>query len=100
MEEQGVYMDVEAVQGMADSFSTMSDLLLGIERVMHAAMLTLRSTAFVGMVGGAAVERYLGTIQPLVKRLADKFHEMHLDLLSAVVYYRDGEESGRRLFYN
>ncbi|NUM45022.1 MAG: hypothetical protein HUU38_09965 [Anaerolineales bacterium] len=100
MAEEGVYMDLDAMQTMAGAFDTMSDILTTVERVMHAAMITLRATAFVGLVGGAAVERYLSSTQPIVKQLAEKSKEINLDLISAIVYFRDGDDSGSKRFFD
>jgi hypothetical protein len=66
MSEQGVYMDIDAVQGMASRFDQISDVLKNVSKALEIAIITLRVTAFVGLVGGAAVERYLSRIKPQV----------------------------------
>ncbi len=98
MTEQGVFMDTEAVTGMAERFQQISDVMKAVSKALEIAIMTLRITAFVGLVGGAAVERYLSRIKPQVDKLASKCGELHLDLISAVVAYRDGDTSGSKRF--
>lgn len=98
MSEQGVYMDVEAVENMAKRFDQISDLLKNVSKALQVAITTLRVTAFVGLVGGAAVERYLSRIKPQVDKLADKTQEIQVDLMGAIVSYRDGDISGSKRF--
>lgn len=98
MTEQGVFMDVNAVQNMANRFDQISDVLKNVSKAMEIAITTLRITAFVGMVGGAALERYLSRIKPEVDKLAAKTSELHMDLMGAIVSYRDGDSSGSKRF--
>ncbi len=98
MTEQGVYMDVDAVQGMAERFQQISDVMKAVSKALEIAIMTLRVTAFVGLVGGAAVERYLSRIKPQVDKLAEKTGELHMDLIGAIVSYRDGDTSGSKRF--
>ena len=98
MAEEGVYMDIPAVQTMAQGFHNFSDLLRGISKVMEAAMTTLKATAFVGLVGGAAVERYLSIIKPRVDKLSTKCEEINRDLNDAIKAYRDGDRTGSQRY--
>ena len=98
MSEQGVYMDTDAVTGMAQRFHQIGDVMKGVSKGLEIAITTLRITAFVGMVGGAAVERYLSRIKPQVDKLAEKCGELQMDLMGAVVAYRDGDTSGSKRF--
>jgi hypothetical protein len=98
MSEQGVYMDVDAVTGMAERFQQIGDVMKAVSKALEIAIMTLRVTAFVGLVGGAAVERYLSRIKPQVDKLSEKCSELHLDLIGAVVSYRDGDSSGSKRF--
>jgi len=98
MAEEGVYMDVEATIKMADRFRDFSDILKNVSKALEAAMTTLQVTAFVGMVGGAALQRYIAFLKPNVDNMANKCAELHLDIMGAVVSYRDGDVSGSKRF--
>lgn len=93
-----VRMDYEVVENMAAVFRTAGDTLQAINKVLEAAIMTLRATAFIGLVGGYAVERYLSNIQPRVERLAETCSELNLDLLGAVTSLRDGDTEGSQRF--
>jgi len=98
MAEEGVYMDVDAVLSMADRFNQFGDVLKGVSKALEMAMITLKATAFVGLVGGAAVERYISFLKPQVDNLAVKCAELQTDILGAVVSFRDGDTSGSKKF--
>ena len=98
MAEEGVYMDTEAVLGMGDQFGNFGDILEGVDSALLTAMDILKATAFIGLVGGFAVEQFLAQIEPIVKQMADKCKELKLDLIGAVVSYRDGDDSGSQKF--
>jgi hypothetical protein len=93
-----VYMDIPVVQRMADSFGTCADVLKGVSKTMEAAMNVLKATAFVGLVGGIALERYLSVIKPNVDKLSDKLSELQQDVNGAIRAYRDGDTSGSQRF--
>jgi hypothetical protein len=61
-----VYMDTDAVQHIADGFETAADVLGAVNTALEAAMQLLRMTAFVGLVGGLALERYIASIQNFI----------------------------------
>lgn len=98
MAEEGVFMDTEAVQGMANQFGNFGDILSGVDSALQAAMNILKVTALVGLVGGFAVEQFLAQIEPIVKQMAEKCKELKLDLIGAVVSYRDGDDTGSQKF--
>jgi hypothetical protein len=98
MAEEGVYMDTEAVQNMADGFGTASDVLKTVATALEVAIDILRATAFIGMVGNLAIANYLERIKPNVEKLGEKCDELKLDLYGAVVSYRDGDDSGSKRF--
>jgi len=98
MSDQGVYMDVEAVQGVADSFSTMADVMNGVGQALEIAIGILKATAFFGMVGNMAMAMYLEGIKPNVDTLATKFGDLNMDIIGAIVNYRDGDTSGSNRF--
>jgi hypothetical protein len=98
MAEDGVYMDIDGVTKMAEQFNHFGDVLDAVNKALEAAIMILKVTAFVGLVGGLAIEHYLEQIQPNVKKLSDKCKEMHLDLIGAIVSYRDGDDTGSQRF--
>ena len=93
-----VYMDVPQVQKMAESFGNFGEILEAVSKALQAVIMVLRVTAFVGMVGGIAVERWLSQIKPRVDRMAKKMHELKGDLQGAINHYQTGDESGSARF--
>jgi hypothetical protein len=93
-----VSMDYEAVQKMADGFSTASDTLQGVSKALEVAIAVLKATAFVGLVGNLALARYLEGIKPNVDRLSATCEELSMDLIGAIISLRDGDSSGSQRF--
>ncbi|MEJ2759501.1 MAG: hypothetical protein P8046_13555 [Anaerolineales bacterium] len=93
-----VYMDIPQVQQMSKSFDTFGDILETIAKAMEAISMTLKATAFVGLVGGYAVAAYIDRIKPRVKTASDKMHELSGDLNGAVRAYESGDMSGSQRF--
>lgn len=98
MATEGVFMDTDAVQNIADGFNTASDVLKGVATALEVAIDILKATAFIGMVGNLAIANYLERIKPNVEKLGQKCDELHLDLMGAIVSYRDGDDSGSKRF--
>lgn len=93
-----VYMDIPRVQNMAEAFGNFGEVLQGVAKALEIAISILRTTAFVGLVGGFAVERYLSMVKPRVENLAKKMEELQKDLKGAIRHYQNGDESGSRRF--
>ncbi|MDO9027827.1 MAG: hypothetical protein Q7U68_03085 [Candidatus Roizmanbacteria bacterium] len=93
-----VFMDIPQVQKMAGAFGNFGDVLKGISKVLETTIMVLRTTAFVGLVGGIAVERYLSVIKPRVEKTAQKMLELQGDLQGAISNYQTGDDSGSRRF--
>jgi hypothetical protein len=89
-------IDYEAVRKSANGFQTAHQTLTVVNITLEAAMMLLRTTAFIGLVGGFAVERYLANIQPKVQRLAEKCMEISEDLEQTVLIHqsKDGDSEG------
>jgi hypothetical protein len=100
MPEDGVYMDIDAVNTMANRFKNISDVLRTTSRLLEIATTTLRATAFIGLVGNAVVERYMTNIKPPLDRLAEKCAEINIDLLAAVQSYTESDLEGKTKFEN
>lgn len=94
-----VEMDTDRVQQIADGFETAANVLETVSKVLEAAIMTLKVTAFIGLVGGLAVERYLSAIKPQIDRLAEYCEEIHRDLETAIDKFQNGDEQGASRFY-
>ena len=88
-----VSMDYEAVQAMADGFSAAADSLHGVSKALEIAISILKASAFFGLVGDMALAHYLEGIKPNVDRLANTCDELSHDLVGAIQYLRDGDQS-------
>jgi hypothetical protein len=95
---EDVYMDVPAVSAFSNTFSQIADVLKAVDTGLNIAITTLKTTAFVGMVGGLALAAYLEQIEPVVKRLANTCQELEGAIKSAVQAYVTGDTDGSRLF--
>lgn len=92
-----VYMDTERVQQIANGFETFAQIWEMVGSVLEAAMDTLNDTAFVGRVGGAAVEAYIQGMKPKINTLAEHCREISNDISLAITKYKDtaADISGR-----
>lgn len=93
-----VRMDYEVVQAMADGFRASADQLHAVDRALEAAIVVLKASAFVGMVGNLGLAVYLENIRPHVTRLSATCDELHDDLIGAIASLRDGDFSGSQRF--
>lgn len=97
--EQGVYMDTEAVRGMAKTFGTIGDILRTVAKTLESLMMVLKTTAFIGMVGGYAVAKYIETMKPPIEEMSEKCEELSKDLDASVLAYEQGDELGSTRFH-
>jgi|SRR5665648_35921 len=93
-----VFMDIPQVQKMAESFGNFGEILQGVAKALEAAIMVLKMSAFVGLVGGFAVERYLSMVKPRVENMAKKMLELQGDLKGAISHYQTGDETGSARF--
>ena len=89
-----VYMVPDRVRAMADRFSQFAALLKVVVGVLEAQMMILKTTAFVGLVGSVAVERYLAALKPQIEQIAQKCEEISQDMQVAVRAWEDAQQSG------
>lgn len=94
-----VYMDVPAVRDMAKAFGTISEVLQTVVKVLEALIMTLKTTAFIGLVGGTAVAHFLEMIKPHIEELGEKCAEFNTDLDASVDAYERGDALGATRFY-
>lgn len=85
-------MDYEVVQKYADNFQTLSENFKRVSKVLQAAILILRASAFMGSFGSEALARYLSGIKPNIDRLAATTSEMGGDLARAVAERKEADD--------
>lgn len=94
-----VYMEVPAVRGMAKNFGTISDVLNGVDKALEVLSSLLKASAFVGLVGGAAVAQFIDGIRPDIHKMSQKCTELNSDLSASVDAFERGDEQGATRFY-
>lgn len=94
-----VYMDIPAVRNMAKSFGEVSQVLSRINKALEAMVNILKSTAFVGAVGGTAVIQFIESIRPYIQQMGQKCGELQKDVSASVEAYSRGDQAGATRFY-
>lgn len=97
--QQGVFMNIPAVRGMAKNFGTISDVLKTVSKTLEAISNALKATAFIGLVGGFAVIQYIELVKPQIDQMSQKCAEMSSDLTASVNAYERGDAQGATRFY-
>lgn len=96
---QGVYMDTNAVRGFSKTFGTIGDVLRAVSKTLEALAMTLKATAFIGLVGGYAVAQMIDQIQPQIEEMGERCEELSKDLNDSVDAYERGDELGSTRFH-
>ena len=99
MANDEVYMDIPAVRDIAKGFDTISDVLNTVNKVLEGLVLTLKTTCFIGLVGGYAVVQFIETIKPYIEEMAEKCAELNKDLNDSIDAYERGDALGASRFY-
>ena len=94
-----IYMEVPAVRQMAKTFGQLGEILQAVSKVLEGLSMTLKVTAFMGLVGGLAVAFFIDRINPQLKDLAEKCQELNEDLDASVDAYERGDAVGATRFY-
>lgn len=94
-----VYMDVPAVRAMAKNIGAVGEVLQTVSKVLEALMLILNTTAFIGLVGGAAVAHFIDIIKPHVDEMAAKCEELMNDVMASADAFERGDAQGATRFY-
>ncbi len=94
-----VFMDTDRVEQLAQRFNNLAKILQAVAKVLELQMNILRTTAFIGLVGGYAVKRYLAIIKPKILDTADFLEEISRDLKVAVQNHINGDKEGASRFY-
>jgi hypothetical protein len=96
---QGVYMDTDAVRGMAKNFGSIGEVLQAVNKALETLSNVLKATAFVGLVGGFAVAQFIDQMRPQIEDIAEKCEELDKDLNASVDAYERGDELGSTRFH-
>ncbi|MCA9885824.1 MAG: hypothetical protein KC615_01755 [Anaerolineae bacterium] len=89
-----VHMEPARVRAMAERFSGFSTTLKVVAGILEAQMMILKTTAFIGLVGSAAVERYLAALKPQIEEMSRKCEEISQDMQIAVRAWEEAQQSG------
>ena len=65
-------MNVPQVRAIAKGCEAVGSALKVISAMLEVQMMILRTTAFIGLVGGLALERYIANIQPKIAKAATR----------------------------
>ncbi len=94
-----VYMDIPAVQNIARILGVVGGVLQDVNTVLEGLLTILRSTAFIGLVGGGALMAFIERVKPYIKEMADKCEELDRDVRVSVDAYQRGDQLGATRFY-
>jgi hypothetical protein len=88
------HLEPARVKAIGQRFSQMAQILKAISGVLETQMKILQTTAFIGLVGGLAVERYLSIIKPRVDNLAKLCIELSEDAIKSAEDWERAQQSG------
>ncbi|RME69680.1 MAG: hypothetical protein D6784_18020 [Chloroflexi bacterium] len=94
-----VYMDIPAVRNMAKQFGNIGETLDAVNKVLEGLLTILKTTAFIGLVGGYALIGFIEMIKPYIEQMAEKCRELMDDLNKSVDAYERGDALGATRFY-
>ena len=99
MSQADVYMDVPVVRNTAKTLGTIGQVLGTVSRALEALAATLKTTAFVGLVGGYALAQTIDTVRPHIERVGEQCLELQRDVDASVTAYERGDLLGSTRFY-
>jgi hypothetical protein len=91
-------MDYAVIGDVSKGFSTASDVLTTVGKVLEVAIGILRATAFFSMGTSLALAQYLDVIKQKVQNLAKICTEFAGDLANAIGDHKKGDVAGKRYF--
>lgn len=94
-----VYMDIPAVRGVSKTCQQVGETLAKVNQTMEGLVTLLRTTAFMGLVGGLALAQFMDSIRPYVEQVSQKCLELSSDLDASVTAYEKGDQQGATRFY-
>jgi hypothetical protein len=99
MAEVEVYMDIPAVRDMSKKFDVIGDVLRTIAKALEVLAMILKTTAFIGLVGGYAVAMVIDRIRPQIEQMGEKCEELARDISDSVDAYERGDQEGAARFH-
>jgi uncharacterized protein YukE len=94
-----VFMEVPAVRNMSKNFQQISQTLKQVCNTLQVLSNILKTTAFIGMVGGAVVAQFIDMIKPHLDKMGQKCAELSKDLAASADAYERGDQQGATRFY-
>jgi hypothetical protein len=88
------YMDPDKLRAVSQGLNGVSMVLKGVSAVLEVQMNILKFTAFIGLVGGAAVERYLAYLKPQIDEMAKKSQELSERLDKEIAQWVAAQQKG------
>lgn len=88
------HMEPAKVRAMGQTLETISGILKAVSTVLEVQMTILKTTAFIGLVGGLVVERYLAMIKPKIDELAKFTAELSQDAILSAADWEKAQRSG------
>ncbi len=88
------HMEPAKVRAMGNTLQSISGVLKTVSTILEVQMTILKTTAFIGLVGGLAVERYLSIIKPRVDQLAKMTAELSQDAILSAADWEKAQRSG------
>jgi len=88
------YMDPDKVRVISLGFKTAASVLKVVSSVLEIQITILKTTAFMGMVGGAAVEMYLETIKPQIDDLGKLCEQIGGDVDNSIRLWTLAQQDG------
>jgi hypothetical protein len=99
MAGQVVEMDYQVIGDVSKGFSTASQVLTTVGKVLEALVQILRATAFFSMGTSAALAQYLDNIKQKVENLANICENRFAQpLMAAIGDHRKGDVQGKSYF--
>jgi|JI102314DRNA_FD_contig_31_419188_length_1077_multi_2_in_0_out_0_1 ABC-type uncharacterized transport system permease subunit len=88
------HMEPAKVRAIGQTLETISGILKAVSTVLEVQMTILKTTAFIGLVGGLVVERYLAMIKPKIDNLAKMTAELSQDAILSAADWEKAQRSG------
>ncbi|MBN1564306.1 MAG: hypothetical protein JXA10_10740 [Anaerolineae bacterium] len=94
-----IYMNVPEVEKVAQGFSVASDILRAVSKALQALLQLLKAVAFMGLVGGQALQSFIEWVKPKIDDMAEYCEEISNDVKFAIEAYVNGDEAGATRFH-
>jgi len=95
---QEIFLDPDAVGGVASGFGTAADVFKGVADALKIAVEALRAASFVTFGGTLAMAEYLEGIEKACTTLGKDSAELQKDITAAIKFAETGDETNRGRF--